>query len=445
MKTIVIGAGKIGYSIAQTLSQENHRVVVIDIDEERLETVDENLDVKVVLGNGANAKDLLAAGVEEVDLLIAMTNNDELNMVSCFIAKSYGAKMTIARVSDPDYADIDQSVRQQALGIDLIVNPEKVTAHTIGRLVSFPEAHSVEYFADGKVQMLELTLPEDAPVVGKFLRDLRFPKQALIVSIHRNGQMLIPRGDDQLLPGDIIFVLSETVHMRDVIMYMIKRRKKIENTTVLGGGYVGLYLAERLQQRKIRVKILEPDIKRCKELNEKLSDVLVINGDGTDLQLLEEENIGSMDVFIAASDDDKLNLLACILAKHLGCKKTIAQIRRSDYVTLIEKVGIDRAVSPRQLMISAVMQFIRRGELLSLTLLDSNRARIIEMMVSEKSRVANKALKDMNFPHDALIGAFVRNAKVIVPNGSDKILPGDRVIVFALPDAVQKAEDYIIR
>ena len=133
------------------------------------------------------------------------------------------------------------------------------------------------------------------------------------------------------------------------------------------------------------------------------------------------------------------------LAKHLGCKKTIAQIRRSDYVTLIEKVGIDRAVSPRQLMISAVMQFIRRGELLSLTLLDSNRARIIEMMVSEKSRVANKALKDMNFPHDALIGAFVRNAKVIVPNGSDKILPGDKVIVFALPDAVQKAEDYIIR
>ena len=442
MKAIIIGAGKVGYSIAQMLSYEGHDVIVIDLEEARLKAVDDHLDVQTICGNGASSDVLREAGVCEADLLVAVTEGDELNMVSCFIGKSYGAKRTIARVRNPEYVDFDKSSGLGPIGIDLIINPERVTANEIVKLTKIAEAQNVEYYAGGKVQLLELRVTEKAPVAGRQLKEFGFDAPFLIVAILRDGKMIIPRGKDSVLPEDIIFALAETKEMREVERFFGQHRIKIESVVILGGGRVGYYLASKLEKLRYSVKIIEKDINKCKSIAQRLNNTLVINGDGTDLSLLEDENVGDTDLFVAVTGDDKLNMLVSLLAKHLGAKKTIAQIRRSDYISLVEKVGIDRAISPRLLTAGAVLRFIRKGQVVSITLVSEARAQITELIVTENYPYAGACLKDIKFPSGAIIGALTRGDKVIVPSGEDRVMQGDRVIVFALPEATQKVEKF---
>ncbi|MDD2496996.1 MAG: Trk system potassium transporter TrkA [Desulfitobacteriaceae bacterium] len=442
MKAIIIGAGKVGYSIAQMLSYEGHDVIVIDLEEARLKAVDDHLDVQTICGNGASSDVLREAGVREADLLVAVTEGDELNMVSCFIGKSYGVKRTIARVRNPEYVDFDKSSGLGPIGIDLIINPERVTANEIVKLTKIAEAQNVEYYAGGKVQLLELKVTEKAPVAGRQLKEFGFNAPFLIVAILRDDKMIIPRGNDSVLAEDIIFVLAETKEMREVERFFGQQRIKIESIVILGGGRVGYYLASKLEKLRYSVKVIEKDINKCKSIAQRLNNTLVINGDGTDLSLLEDENVGDTDLFVAVTGDDKLNMLVSLLAKHLGAKKTIAQIRRSDYISLVEKVGIDRAISPRLLTAGAVLRFIRKGQVVSITLVSEARAQITELIVTENYPYAGAYLKDIKFPSGAIIGALTRGDKVIVPSGEDRVMQGDRVIVFALPEATHKVEKF---
>jgi len=442
VKAIIIGAGKVGYNIAQMLSYEGHDVIVIDIDQTRLSTVEEHLDVQTIRGNGASAEVLKEAGVRNAGLLAAVTERDELNMVSCYVAKSFGAVRTIARVRNPEYMNLNHLTGKETMGIDLIINPEKVTANEIAKLIDNAEAHNVEYYADGKVQLLELKVPENAPCAGKELQELDFSHPFLIVAILREGRMIIPRGKNRILASDIIFVLAQTKEMVEVEKFLGQRRTKVENVVILGGGRIGYYLAQQLEKKRIGVKIIEKELEQCRNIAQHLNNCLVINGDGTDLQLLEDENVGATDLFVALTGDDKLNLLVSLLAKHLGAKKTIAQIRRSDYTPLVEKVGIDRAISPRLLTAGAVLRFVRKGQIVSITLISDARAQITELIVPQQYKHAGVCLKDIKFPPGAIIGAVAREEKVIVPSGRDTLLPGDRVIVFALPNAIQKVEQF---
>lgn len=442
MKAIIVGAGKVGYNIAQMLSFEGHDVTVIEIDEERLKAVEEHLDVQAINGNGASADLLKSAGVGEADLLAAVTERDELNMVACMIAKSYGAAKTIARVRNPEYVNFDQFTRKEALGIDLIINPEKVTAMEIVEQINNAEAHDVEYFLDEKVQLLELRMPAEAPVNGLELNQLNFTHPFLVVAILRDGNMIIPKGKDKILAGDSIFVLGETSEMPAVEKIIGQKPTKIESVVILGGGRTGYYLAEQLEKKHISVKIIEKDLPQCKRIAQELNNCLVIYGDATDLQLLEDENVGETDLFVALSGDDKLNLLVSLLAKHLGTKKTIAQITRSDYVPLMEKVGIDRAISPRLLTAGAIMRFLRRGRIVSITLIGDAKAQMTELIVPVNYKYAGDRLKDVKVPQGVIVGAISRGNQVIIPRGDDTILPGDRVIVFSLPQAVRKVEQF---
>jgi trk system potassium uptake protein TrkA len=442
MKAIIIGAGKLGYSIAQMLSSEGYDVIVIDQIEARLQAVDEHLDVQTICGNGASGDILQEAGVYHADLLVAVTEGDELNMVSCFIGKSLGAKRTIARVRKPEYIDFDKSSGLGHMGIDLIINPERVTADEIVKLAKMAEAQNVEFYADGKVQLLELRVTEKAPVAGQQLKEFGFHAPFLVVAILRDEKMIIPRGKDRVLAGDIIFILAETKKMRGIERFFGQRRLKIESVVILGGGRVGYYLASKLEELHYSVKVIEKDIEKCKSIAQRLNSSLVINGDGTDLSLLEDENVGDTDLFVAVTGDDKLNMLVSLLAKHLGAKKTIAQIRRSDYTSLVEKVGIDRAVSPRLLTAGAVLRFIRKGQVVSITLVSDARAQITELIATESYPYAGAYLKDIKFPSGAIIGALTRDDKVIVPSGEDRVMLGDRVIVFALPEATHKVEKF---
>lgn len=442
MRTIIIGAGKVGYSIAQMLALEKQDVVVIEKDASRQKIVEESLDVQTVLGSGASISVLQEAGVKDADLVVAVTEVDELNMIACLIAKQLGVPRTVARVRNPEYIDTAKIASCSSIGIDLIINPERVTAQMIAKLIEVPEAINVEYYADGKVQLLELRLTEEAPVVYKKLRDIQMEPPFLIVAILRHEQMIIPRGGDQLLPGDLIFVMAETKQMWSVEKMLGKERAKIEDITILGGGRIGFYLAKLLETKNVRVKVIECDLDKCKEISKHLKDTLILHGDGADISLLEEENTGQSDIFVAVTGDDKVNLLVSLLAKHLGVKKTIAQIRRSDYVPLVEKVGVDVAVSPRMLTAGAILKFIRRGDIVSVSLLGGAKAEMLEFIAAPSCRAANKPLRLLKFPNDAIIGAIVRGNQVIVPTGSAEILPGDHVIVFALPKAISKVEEF---
>ncbi|KUO52175.1 MAG: potassium transporter TrkA [Desulfitibacter sp. BRH_c19] len=441
MKTIIIGAGKVGFSIAQILSYANHDVVVIENNSERKQIVEEHLDVQTILGSGGSISTLQEAGICDAQLLVAVTEYDELNMISCLLGKKLGVKKTVARVRNPEYADNNQ-VSADSLGIDLVINPEQVTAEMVGKLAEVPEAINVDYYADGRVQMVELQLTKDSPVANKQLKDIKFPKPNLIVAILRNEEMIIPRGDDQLKPDDLVFVLAETTNMVAIEKVLGKERIKTENVTILGGGRIGFYLAQLLEKKGYTVKLIEKNIEICKQISQKLTNTLVLQGDGSDITLLEEEEVGQTDFFVAVTNDDKVNLLVSIIAKHLGAKRTIAQIRRTEYVPLVEKVGIDIAISPRLLTAGAILRFIRKGDIVSVSLIGGAKAEMIELIAQTDSRVIGKQLKDLKFPKDAIIGAVVRGEDVIVPTGRDSIKPCDRVIVFALPKAISKVEKF---
>ncbi|MGI6226383.1 MAG: Trk system potassium transporter TrkA [Peptococcales bacterium] len=442
MRVIIIGAGKVGYNIAQILSYENHDIVVIEKDEERYKIIEESLDVQAIHGSGASSEILEQADVYAADLLIAVTEFDELNMIACVLAKQYGVPKTVARVRNPEYADNNLLTQSPVLGIDLLINPEKVTASEISQLIEVPEAIDVEYYADGKIQLLELGINEDAPIINSYLKDIQTPYRYVIVAILRDEKMIIPRGNDIIKKNDIIFVLAKTKDMIHIEKLMGKERAKIRNVMILGGGRIGYYLAKLLEDKKIGVKIIEKNISRCREIAKNLNSALVLHGDGSDIDFLKEEGAGDVDAFVALTDDDKLNLLVSLLAKHLGVEKTIAQIRRSDYLPLVERVGIDIAVSPRLLTAAAILKFIRKGKIINVSLLSGAKAEMIELIVPEHSKIVNKYIRDLNFPEGAIIGSIGRDDDALIPSGNDYLVPGDRIIIFALPKAVHKVESF---
>lgn len=442
MRVIIIGAGKVGYNLAQTLSMENHDVVVIEKNQDRFKVVEETLDVRAILGTGASSEILEEAGIRDANLLIAVTESDELNMIACLMAKEYGVPKTVARVRNPEYADNHILTQSSKLNIDLLINPEKVTAKEIFKLIEVPEAIDVEYFANGKIQLLELKIKDDSPILNKHLKDISMPYRFLIVAILRNEEMIIPHGNDQILKDDIIFILATTKDMIGVEKNIGIDRSKTDNVIILGGGRIGYYLAKMLETTKVSAKIIEKDQERCKQIAQDLNNVMILYGDGTDIDLLKEEGVQNTDLFISLTDDDKLNLLVSLLAKHLGIKKTIAQIRRSDYLPLVERVGIDVAVSPRILTTAAILKFIRKGKIVSVSLIGGAKAEMIEMIVPDNKKIVNKYIKDLSFPKGALIGAIFRNEDVLIPSGNDYLLPRDRIIVFTLPKAISKVEAF---
>lgn len=444
MRAIIIGAGKIGFNIAKILAKENHDVTVIEKQEERGKIIQEYLDIQVLVGNGASESVLEEAGVKEANLVVAVTEVDEVNMIACMLAKNYGVQKTVARVRNHEYANNNKRGHGVFPGIDFIINPELVTAKEIAKLVAVPEALDVVYYAEGKIQLLELKIPENAPVANKYIRDLKFDAPFLIAAIVRDEKMLIPRGKDLIKPNDIIFVLAKTKEMIHIERFLGKQRKIAQRVMVLGGGYTGYHLAKILEDRKYAVKIIEKEYNKCVDIAKSLNNTMVLYGDATDIDFLTNEGTGDADVFVCLTDDDKLNLLVSLLAKRIGVKRTIAQVRRSDYIGLMENVGIDVGISPRTLTANEILRFIHKGNnIISVTLLSNERAEMTELIISETCKVANKKLKELNFPIGSLIGSIYRNNQVIIPKGEEILIPGDIVTVFALPQASNRVLDYI--
>ncbi len=443
MKIVIVGAGKVGFTLAQRLTQENHDVIVIEQDDDRRAIVEHSLDVMTIAGNGASPRVLAEVGPGDVGLLIAVTDSDEVNMIACVAAKQHGVPKVIARVRNTEYLEEDCQAFGRTLGIDLIINPEMVTAVEISQILKTPAALDVEDFAGGKVRLLEVKVREHSPYSGVALRYLPLPDNVLIAGILRHNKMIIPSGSDAVEDNDSVFFLGERDAIRELEAQFDQTRSRVERILIVGAGRIGRNLAQLMENGGYTVKVIERDKRRCEELAKVTDKTTVICGDGTDAELLAEEGIGDYDAVVCLTDDDKLNLLVALMAKHLGAQKTFARVGRPEFIALMEQVGVDVVFSPRLLTAGAILRQVRREEVVAVTLFEGAKAEAIELVVKAGSRVAGKPLKDIKFPRRVLVGAVVRDEATFIPTGNSVLAPGDRIVLFTLPDNAAKVLDFV--
>ncbi|WNY28693.1 Trk system potassium uptake protein TrkA [Methanimicrococcus stummii] len=440
MKVVVIGAGEVGYNIAKVMSDKND-VIVIDKDSERAARANE-LDVQVMVGNGANV-DLLKE-LPAFDLFVAVSSNDEINILSCLAAKtiSQNKAKTIARVSNPDY--IKKPVSQKPeVGVDVMVCPELSLASEIAELLYIRGAVDVEVFAEGKVEMIEFIISESNQLIGKSFKELRLNQVCTVGAILRESDVIIPNGDSYLMPDDHIIVIVKTDDVEKVEALFSpeaesskKRKKRI---LLIGCGDVGFYLANMIDKDPwIDLKIIEQNEDRCLEVVDLLPHSLILKGDATDIDLLKEEGAGNSDIVVSVTDSDEKNLLCGLMAKHFGAKKIIGRTTHPDYIPVFEMVGIDIALSTRNATINEVLRLTLGTSIETLRALPQAQSEILEYLVTEQSKIVGKPVKELHFPSDAIISMIVRDGDPIIPTGDLEILPNDRVIVFSKPEAYSK-------
>jgi|CZCB01.1.fsa_nt_gi trk system potassium uptake protein TrkA len=439
MRIAIIGAGKVGYQLVESLVKENHDILVVDTNQDVLDKINDNFDVLTKRGNGISSSLLKGLGIEGWDLFIAVTDSDEANIVACITSKKLGVKTAIARVRNPEYV-VELDFMRSSLGIDYIINPEYATACEIIRLLLNTYASYAADFAKGQVRMSEIIIESASVFAGKQIKDLKLPPGVVITAITRSGEVIIPNGFDYIMPDDTLYIMGE----KSVVDRVAKNagahivNNRVKNVMIIGGGRIGYYLAKGLEHLDINVKIIEQDLERCKELAEGLDNALVLHGDGTDLTLLKAENIEGMDAFLAVTGYDEENLMVSVLAKRMGAKKVIAKVSRSNYTSVLETIGIDNAVSPKLITASDILRIVRGGRIVSISLLIGGRAEVLEIIPQEGAPILDKPLKELGIPKGIIIGAILRHGKVIIPNGDAVIKASDRVIVFTLDSRVDK-------
>ncbi len=443
MRVLIVGAGEVGFHLAERLSEENQDVVVIESDPERAEYTSEQLDVMTVVGNGASIPVLEQAGVKQARILMAVTSSDEANLISSLAATRMGVKYTVTRTSNPEYYTRGSVLSKERLGIDLMINPERECAWEALRLLQSTAATDLAAFAGGQVQLVGFIVKEGAPVAGKTLAQLGRELAGyhyVTAAIVRDGATTIPNGTSTIQEGDHIYVLSPTEEAGRIPALAGYSGLSVKRVMIAGGSREGLFLAELLEQRGIQTTILDRDRRRCVELAEALPRSLVLHADATDMELLEMEGVSGIDGFVAMTGHDEVNLLSALLAKTAGARKVMSLVEKFDYLPLIAKIGVDAAVSPRMSTVNAILRYVRRGRVITVATLKGIDAEAIEFKVGDRARIAGIPLRELNFPSGGIVGTIVRGSKIIMPRGEDRIIAGDGVIVFALPHAIPEIE-----
>ena len=444
MRILILGAGDVGFHLAQQLANENHDVVVIEQDRERARMTQDFLDAMVVEGNGASLTTLEQAGITRTDLLLAVTSHDEVNLMACLSAAQYGVRKRIARVSKPDYYDHTGILPPDRLGVDLMINPERECALESYQLLQSAAAAEFAQFESGLVQLIGVRVKPGAPVVGRQLLDigaLSGRLRALVAAISRGGETIVPRGTTRIEDGDLVFVIGEPGDMPAVLPLLGYDRFDLRRVVIAGGSREALLLAQLLEAHKISCTLIEIDRRRALALSEELGRTLVLQGDATDLELLEMEGVGDADGFVAYTGSDETNLLSCLLAKGLGTRRVISLIKRLNYIPLVARVGVDAAVSPHMAAANAILSHVRRGSVLAVATLRGTRAEGIEFQVTPRFPFLDIPLAEIQFPNGSLVGAIIRGERVIIPTGGDSIQAGDRIVVFVVPESLRAIED----
>ena len=448
MKVIVAGAGLVGANIARYLASAGNDVTVIDQRPELVRKLADNLDIQALLGHAAHPACLQQAGAKDADLLLAVTQVDEVNMTACQVAHSlFNVPTKIARIRQQAYLEErwGSLFNNDHLPIDVVISPEVEVAHAIARGLSIPGALSVVPFVDDKVRLVGLHCTAGTPIVGTPLRQLSylFPDLHLIcVGVIRDGKFFIPGGDDQLLAGDDVHVVVETAHVERALPAFGYEGGMSERVVIVGAGNVGLFLAQELEESypDLSLKVIEMNPAYAEMAAERLNRALVLCGDARDLDLMEEANLRSAHAIVSVTNDDDVNVMAGLIAKRLGCRRSVALVNNSAYASLVGLIGIDVAVNPRETTVSMVLRHVRRGRLDSVHTLHDGVAEVYEAQALETSALVGKPLRELHLGGSIIVGAVVRDGQVMSPRGGTEIRAGDRIVVLARTDMVKRVE-----
>jgi trk system potassium uptake protein TrkA len=436
LKIVILGAGQVGSSVAESLVSEQNDITLVDIDPARLRPLQDRLDLRTVTGSAAHPSVLREAGIEDADLLIAVTQSDETNLVACkFAARVFNVPRRVARLRATDYLDNELVQGEQGFDVDLSICPEQVLTDYIVKLVEFPEALQVLDFAEGRVSLVAVRAFQGGPLVGHPIKDLRkhMPGvDARIVAIFRRDRPIAPGGDTVIETDDEVFCLAAANDIREVMRELRRMDRPVKRVLIAGGGNIGLRLARALE-RDYSVRVIEHNKRRCELIAAKVDKALVLNGDATDEELLDQENIAEMDLFVAVTNDDENNIMSSLLAKKMGAKRVVALINRRSYVDLLQSGQIDIAISPAQATIGKLLAHVRRGDVVSVHSLRRGAAEALEAVVHgdrESCRVTGRRVEEIDLPPGTTIGAVVRGEEVLMAHHDTRIEAEDHVIVF---------------
>jgi trk system potassium uptake protein len=443
LKIVIVGAGEVGYHIASRLALENKDVVVVDKDAEAIRRVADGMDVQTVNGSGSSPSVLEEAGIREAEILLAVTNRDETNLVACLVADllSPGTKK-LARIRGADFDQYHETFRNQTPHIDTVINPEIEVVNTIEQLMRVPGAVDVGEFAQGRIKFVGVYLDRHSRLAGVRLSDLpeKIGRRLLIAAVVREEEVIIPTGKDRLLPGDLIYFISEQDKLSEALSIFDKHPEPVKRVLIIGGGRIGMRLAMRLESQSIYCKIIEKNPLRCAVLAEKLNKAIVLHGDGSDQNLLSEENIGDIDVVVTLTNDEETNILSSLLARRMGAGKAITKISKFSYFPLMTAIGIEQVVSTRLSAINTILQHVRRGKVLSAVSLKGEQAEVMEAVALETSDIVDKPLRRISFPKGAILAGIIRKDQIIIPDGESIVEPNDRIIIFAQRRAISGVE-----
>lgn len=444
MKVVIVGAGEVGFHIASRLALEKKDVVVVDKDPEAIRRISDNIDAQVLVGSGSSPVVLEEVGLRQAEILLAVTDSDEVNLVACLAANIISpTTRKLARIRNADFDGYHDRFHEHAPHIDTVINPEIEVVKTIDRLMSVPGAVDVGEFADGRIKLIGIRLDQTARAAG--IRLSKLPgligdSPMLVASIIRDEELIIPRGDDQLLPGDLIYLVCEENELSNVLHVFDKYEDPVGRVLIVGGGQSGFRLAAHLERKSIYTKIIEKDPDRCASLAERLNKAVVLQGDGSDQALLVEENIQDTDVVVTLTRDEETNILVSLLSKKMGARKAIAKINKFSYFPLMPAIGLEQIVSPRLSAINSILQHVRRGKVLSAISIKGEQAEVLEAVAMETSDIVGKHLRDIKMPKGSIVVGIVRGDEVMIPSGASVVEPGDRIIFFSQQEAVPKIE-----
>ncbi len=442
MTVLIIGGGEIGRFIAEKLIEHDREVIIIEKDERIVDELEESLDAKIILGNGASPNTLSQAGVSGAEMVLAVTNSDEVNLLAVMLAGLQAPQAKrIARIRDPQF-EIEEEVLQGKFNVNLLINPDKEAAHSILKILALPGSVEIMEFFDGRLKLVGALARRQSEFINRPLREIKQLGEGgpcVIAAIVRNNQVLIPMGDSRIMPGDTVYFAAEAEKVEEAMNLLGHEGERTGSIMIYGGGFIGMNLAASLEKEGVSVKIVEPDPKFCSVLSRNLNKSIILNTSATDQDFLEEENIDSMDAFVAVTKDDEDNILSALLAKKKGCRMSIALSHNRGYQRLIGTLGIDVAVNPRQLAGNTILHFIRKGKILHASSL-MDEAEFIEAEALPTSEIINKPIKELKLPKGVVILSVQRGDSMMVPHGQTVIEPKDRLLLIARRDAIDKIE-----
>ncbi|HAX15643.1 Trk system potassium transporter TrkA [Leeuwenhoekiella palythoae] len=449
MKIVIAGAGEVGFHLAKLLSFESQDITLIDVDKDSISYADTHLDIRTIRGDSTSIAVLKEARIDTTDLIIAVTASETTNITVCVLAKQMGAKRTIARISNTEFIENQEVAGFKKFGIDELISPESLAASEIELLLNQSAFNDSYEFENGALTMVGTSLSRTASFVGKSVKEAAriFPTLHFMpIAIQREGTQytLIPRGDTIFKEGDQVYFMTVKEGVEELYKLTGKMKQEIRNVMILGGSKIGYKTARDLCSHNFKVKLVEKDNDKAYDLAENLPKTLVINGDGRNVELLEEENIYDMDAFIAVTGNSETNIMSCLVAKSKSVKKTIALVENMDYFQLSHSIGIDTLINKKLLAANNIFRYIRKGDVVAMTKLNNMNAELLEFSAKPNSKVIGKRIRDLDFPRSATIGGIVRDGKGIIPLGENRIEVGDRIVVCCLLRSINKVERMFI-